>query len=109
MRETLRTKPTSPHRFLPLLVVTLVPVSVISSMQAQAASMRVKQVASDQDLNTLKLVLKVQTGAGTSARNDGRSDGKSLSPETAPDEGALDSRQLELSKAASRVGTVART
>jgi len=52
--------------------------------------MRVKQVASDQDLNTLKSVLKVQTDAGTSARNDGRSDGKSLSPETAPDEGALD-------------------
>ena len=91
MRETLRTKPTSPHSFLPLLAVTLVPVSVISSMQAQVASMRVKQVASDQDLNTLKLVLKVQTDAGTSARNDGRSDGKSLSPETAPDEGALDS------------------
>lgn len=58
---------------------------------AQAASLRVRSLVSAQQLNTLKLVLKVQVDAGTNAGEYRRSEGKSMAPESAPDEGALDS------------------
>ena len=77
-------------RFLQLLVPTMVTVGVASSIHAPAVS-RVTGFASGQELNTLKLVVKVQADAGTGARNYQPSEGKSAAPETAPEEGAIDS------------------
>jgi hypothetical protein len=51
--------------------------------------MRGSGFASDQELNALKLVLKVQADAGTNARNHPPGEGKSVAPET--EERAVDS------------------
>lgn len=77
-------------RFLELFVLTMVTVGVASSIHAQAVSMRGSGFASGQELNTLKLVLKVQAHAGTGARNYRPSEGKSAAPETAPEEGGTE-------------------
>ena len=79
------------RRILQLAVPTMVTLGVASSIHAQAVSMRGSGFASDQELNALKLVLKVQADAGTNARNHPPGEGKSVAPETAPEERAIDS------------------
>jgi len=62
-----------------------------ASIHAQAVSRRGSGFASGQELNALKLVLKVQADAGTNAPNHPPGEGKSVSPETAPEERTIDS------------------